>query len=114
MILSGHPSWAALPSHSSAQNHQFRFIEHVFHGWIAEVVEELYTIHSQDGLQLIGRSPLASFWVVRPDLLHQTIPGNQHVHLLQKQIPPRLPLLGLVLKSAKLFSMLFMPAKLPS
>ena len=35
-------------------------------------------------------------------------------HLLQKQIPPRLPLLGLVLKSAKLFSMLFMPAKLPS
>ena len=57
-----------IPSLSSPYP-QLGFIEHVFGGWITEAVEELHTMHSQHGLQLIGRSPLSSFWVVRPDLL---------------------------------------------
>ena len=58
-------------------------------------------MHAQDGRQPIGRSPLTSFWVVRPDLLQQTLPGNQHLHPLRKSLPPRLTLLPLLLKVRK-------------
>ena len=71
-------------------------------------------MHWKDGLQLIGRSPLAGFWVVRPDLIQQTLPPNQHLHPLQKALPPRLTLLGLVLKVHKVLSTLSIPAKLQS
>lgn len=82
-------------------SHALNLIEHVFGGWITEVVEELHTMHAQHGLQLIGRSPLSSFWVVRPDLLQQTLPRNQRIHPLQKHLPPRLTLLALLLKVCK-------------
>ncbi len=29
--------------------HPLNLIEHVVHGWITDVVEELHTMHSQDG-----------------------------------------------------------------
>ena len=82
-------------------SHPLNFIQHVFGGWITEVVEELHTMHAQHALQPIGRSPPASFWIVRPDLLQQTLPPNQHLHPLQKTLPPRLALLVLLLKVRK-------------
>ena len=86
---------------TAKMSHPLNLIQHVFGGWITEVVEELYTMHAQHGLQPIGRSPLPSFWVVRPDLLQQTLPPNQRIHPLQKSLPPRLALLALLLKVRK-------------
>ena len=106
--------WYLLQIDTGQTSHPLNLIEHVFGGWITEVVEELHTMHAQHGLQPIGRSPPAGFWVVRPDLLQQTLPPNQHLHPLQKCSLPVLCFLLWYSRSAKLLPTLSIPAKLQS
>ena len=77
--------------------HGFDLVQSVFHGRIAQVIEQLHAVNSQHGRQRIGRPSVMALGVITGHLLLQLLPGNQLVHPLQKDLATGLALLVLVL-----------------
>ena len=77
--------------------HGFDLVQGVFHGRVAEIIEQLHAVDSQHGGQRVRWPASLALWVVSSDLLLQLLPGNQLVHPLQKDLAAGLALLGLVL-----------------
>ena len=87
----------AVQLQASEVPHGFDLVQSVFHGRVAQVVEQLHAVNSQHGRQRIGRPAILALRVITGYLLLQLLPGNQFVHPFQKDLAAGLALLGLVL-----------------
>ena len=76
--------------------HGFDLVQGVFHGRIAQVVEQLHTVDSEHGRQRIRRPSSPALGIITGYLLLQPRPGNQLVHPLQKEFAAGLSLLVLL------------------
>ena len=77
--------------------HRLNLVQHVLHPRVAQVVEQLHAVNPQQRRQRVRLPPPARLRIQRPNPRLQTLPRNQRLHPLQKQLPPRPPLLPLVL-----------------
>ena len=77
--------------------HRLDLVQHVLHPRVAQVVEQLHAVNPQHRRQRVRLPPPARLRIQRPNPRLQTLPRNQRLHPLQKQLPPRPPLLPLVL-----------------
>jgi len=87
----------AIQLQASEVPHGFNLVQSVFHGGIAEVVEQLHAVDSQHGRQRIRWTASLALGVISGYLLLQLLPRNQLVHPFQKDLAAGLTLLGLVL-----------------
>jgi len=87
----------AVQFQASEVPHGFDLVQSVFHGRIAEVVEQLHTVDSQHGRQRIWWPAGLALGIITSYLLLQLLPRNQLVHPFQKDLAAGLTLLGLVL-----------------
>src|SRR5690554_2848195 len=78
-------------------SHGFDLVQSVFHGRVAEVIEQLHAVNSQHGGQRIGRPAILALRVIAGYLLLQLLPRDQLVHPFQEDLATSLALLGLVL-----------------
>ena len=81
--------------------HRLHLVEQVLHPGVAQVVEQLHAVHAQHHPQRIGTPTAPGLRIERLDLLLQTTPRNQTVHLLEKCLAPRATLLRVVLQLRK-------------
>ena len=77
--------------------HGFDLVQGIFHGRIAQVIEQLHAVDPEHGRQRIGRPAVLALGVIAGYLLLQLLPGNQLVHPFQKDLAAGLALLVLVL-----------------
>lgn len=77
-------------------SHGFDLIESIFHGRIAQVVEQLHAVDTKHGRQRIRRPSALALGLITGYLLLQQLPGDQLVHPLQKYFAAGLSLLILV------------------
>lgn len=87
----------AVQLQTSEVPHGFDLVKGVFHGWVAEVIEQLHAVDSQHGRQRIRWPAGLALGIISGYLLLQLLPRNQLVHPLQKDLAAGLALLGLVL-----------------
>jgi len=91
----------AIQLQASEVPHGFDLVQSVFHGRIAQVIEQLHAVNSQHGRQRIRRPSVLALGVITGYLLLQLLPGNQLVHPFQKDLAAGLALLVLVLGFGK-------------
>ena len=77
--------------------HGFDLVQSIFHGRIAQVIEQLHAMDSQHGRQRIRRPAVLALRIITGYLLLQLLPRNQLVHPFQKDLAAGLALLVLVL-----------------
>ncbi|AKH68079.1 hypothetical protein IMCC21906_00386 [Spongiibacter sp. IMCC21906] len=76
--------------------HRLDLIQGIFHRRITEVVEQLQAVDPKHYCQRVRRIPVLTLGIVLAEFLLQLRPGNQAIHFLEEQLPPRLALLVLV------------------
>ena len=67
--------------------HRFRFVQQVFHGWIAQVVAQLDDMHPQHHRQGIGPPTPLCTEIMGSNTIPQPLLGNQGVHTFRKLFP---------------------------
>lgn len=77
--------------------HGLDLLQSVFHGWIAQVIEQLHAVNSQHRGQWIRRTSVLALGVITGDLLLQLLPRIQLAHPLQKYLALGIALRVLVL-----------------
>lgn len=89
--------WQAIRQmESSKAPHRLDLVQGIFHRWITEIVEQLQAVDSKHYRQRVRRIPVLTLGIVLAELPLQLRPGNQAIHFLEEQFPPRLALLVLV------------------
>ena len=89
--------WQTIELQASELAHGFDLVQCIFHGRIAEVIEQLHAVNAQHGRQRIGRPSVLALGVITGYLLFQLLPRNQLVHPFQKDLAAGFALFGLVL-----------------
>ena len=77
--------------------HRFDLVQSVFHGRIAQVIEQLHAVNAEHGRQRVRRSTSLAFGVMAGYLFLQLLPRDQFVHPLQKNLAMGFALFNLVL-----------------
>jgi len=88
--------WQTVQLQTREVPHGFDLVQRVFHGRIAQVIEQLHAVNPQHGRQRIRGPSVPALRVITGYLLLQLLPRNQLVHPFQKDLATGLALLGLV------------------
>ena len=72
--------------------HGFDVVQGIFHGWVAEVIEQLHAVN-----QWVRRMARLALRIITGHILLQPLLRNKFVHPFQKNLAASLALLGLVL-----------------
>jgi hypothetical protein len=77
--------------------HEFDLVQGIFHGRVAEVIEQLHAVNAQHRGQRVRWSTSLALGVITGYLLLQLLPENQFLHSFQKDLAAGFALLGLAL-----------------
>ena len=85
--------------------HRLHLIQQVLHAGVAQVVEQLHTVHAQHHRKRVWPATATGLRIERLDARLQPAPRDQRVHLPEEYLAPRPALLRVVLqlRKARLF-----------
>src|SRR5690606_12702008 len=86
---------------SREATHGFYLIQRIFHGWVAEVIDELHDMNAQHHIQRVGFASYGALGVMTTELLFEFIPGNQGIHFFEKSFTTGFALLNRIFGFSK-------------
>ena len=83
--------------HAHEPSDRLDLVEHVLHGGVAQIVEQLHAVNAQHHRQIIGTTPSARLRIERSD----AVPRKQTIHAFEESLPTGLSLLVVVFEVRK-------------